>query len=170
MSDFQPIDPARATALIRRPDMNINYDRGVVKSSHPKLHIDIYMYADEPGVYLNALGKPVPDDMAKEAGFDVEKLAKKKLYRERMALASAALEAELEEAPETRQVLFEQGGLRVVAFGDKGMCVVEDGDGQRLTKQPVTEAQARALVGKLVPTVPEAAPVAPAGPAPAKKA
>jgi len=76
---------------------NIDYDRGVVKRIHPNLGVDVYMYRDDPGVFLNAFGTEVDVELAKSCGFDVDKLEKAKRKKEMMAKAMIEIEAQLAE-------------------------------------------------------------------------
>ena len=143
----------------------IDYDRGVIISQHKASGMDVFMYVDTPGVYLNAFGTPVSDQLAKEAGYDVEKFGKDKLKRERMAKAMTAIEAELAIADEVgkKNVIEEKGGFKIVDLG-VGRHYVEDAEGNRLNSIPLPVEQARVLLAQLVVDVPKAT----QGPAPKK--
>lgn len=134
----------------------IDYDRGVIISQHKASGMDVFMYVDTPGVYLNAFGAPVSDQLAKEAGYDVEKFGKDKLKRERMAKAMTAIEAELAIADEVgkKNVVEEKGGFKIVDMG-VGRHYVEDPDGNRLNSVPLPVEQARVLLTQLVVDVPK---------------
>lgn len=138
--------------------MKIDYNRGVMKRHH-QTGVEVYMYLDTPGVYLNAFEMPVSEKLAKEAGYDVEKLGKDKLRRERMATAAALIEQELaDENDMERKVEVEVNGLRLVNIG-KDRFVVEDPDGARLTPVPLTHAMAQgvfeAMTKGVAPEVPK---------------
>jgi hypothetical protein len=112
--------------------------------------VEVYMYKDTPGVYLNAYGKPVTEALAARAGFDVEKLGKARRRREMIAQAAQIIDDELDSDSVTAKVAKERDGFRLVNIG-LGRHVIEDPDGQRLTPTPVTKEQAERLFDELVP-------------------
>jgi hypothetical protein len=132
----------------------IDYDRGVLIKTHPSMGMDIYMYVDTPGVYLNAFGTEVPMELATASGYDTERFGKEKIKRERMKLAMASIEAELELADkqEKQEVVYSKGDFKVVDIG-LGRHFVQDPDGNRLTTQAIPLEQAKVLVDQLVPKV-----------------
>ena len=132
----------------------INYDRGVIISQHKSSGMDVYMYVDTPGVYLNAFGTPIDEQLAKEAGFDVVKYGKDRVKRERMAAAMGAIEHELEIANEegNKKTVKEQNGFKVIDIG-LGRHYVEDPDGNRLTATPLPLEQSVLLLDKIAPPV-----------------
>jgi hypothetical protein len=110
----------------------IDYDRGVVIRIVNDLNMEVFMYKDTPGIYLNAYGQPVPEVLAAQAGFDVERLRAGRVRRERMAQAAAAIEKETSEFSPTRIVVEEKEGYRIVSLG-AGRHFLEDADGHNLT-------------------------------------
>lgn len=126
---------------------NVDYDRGIMKRSHP-VGLDVYMYLDTPGVYLTAHETPLSEEFAKQAGFDVEALRREKTKRERMAQAKLAIEQELEVQAQVHEVVEEVKGFKIVAIG-LGRHVVEDPDGNTLTKEPLALEQAKLLLKAL---------------------
>lgn len=123
------------------------YDRGVMIRSHP-MGLDIYMLLDVPGDYVTAHGNPVTEEFAQQAGFPVEQLRREKVKRERMAQARDAIEKELELQEAIREVVEEKNGFKVVAIG-LGRHMVEDPDGNVLTKEPLAKEQASLLLKAL---------------------
>ena len=66
--------------------MAIDLNRGVsIRGCDKPTCFQVFMYKDEPGVYLNVYGNPVSDEIAEEAGFNVKELGKAKALKERMA-------------------------------------------------------------------------------------
>jgi len=129
---------------------NIDYDRGVMKRIHPS-GISVYMYVDTPGVYLNAFGSEVAEEMAKTAGFDVGILAKKRLKNERMAAAMSAIEKELQGSEESMEVVVaEREGFTIVDIGI-GRHHLKDPDGNVLTPTAQPLEAAKLLMDQLVP-------------------
>lgn len=116
-------------------ERQINYDRGVRKRTHPS-GVEVYMYKDQPGVYLNAFGKEVAEGLAKEAGFDTAKLGKARLRREKMAEAAEIIEKELAESDTKVETVEERGGYRLVSIG-LGRFHIDTDDGDRLTETPL---------------------------------
>lgn len=124
--------------------MVIDYDRGVTHKRHPS-GLDVYMYKDQPGVFLNAFGREVTPDLAAAAGFDVDRLLKEKTKRERMALAMAAIEEEFE--GEAKQVK-SKGEFKAVHVGF-GRHNVLDADGNKLNPRPLTKEEALKLLEQM---------------------
>lgn len=130
--------------------MKIDYNRGVLKKVVPQSGVNVYMYKDEPGVYRNKFGTVVADTLAIAAGFDVDYYGKLKTKKEKMAVALAAIEKELELAGEAREIVAEKSGWKVIGIGlDRYM--VEDPDGTVVNDNPLSRIQADRLIGELVP-------------------
>ncbi len=49
----------------------IDYNRGCVKMSHPSSGMDVYMYKDDPGVYLDAFANVVSEAVAQACGYSI---------------------------------------------------------------------------------------------------
>jgi len=136
----------------------IDVRRGVNIRRHRAQMMYIYMYFDDPGVYYNKHGHEVPAALAAEAGFEVEKYAKERYKKQRMAEFKTKLEQELtaaEEAP-TDTVLAERGGFKLVKLGEKHGKVF-DTDGNPMNERPILLADAEALLEALAPTPVEVA-------------
>jgi len=135
----------------------IDDDRGVMKMRH-QTGMLVSMYLDEPGVYLNDFGKPVPEDIAKQAGFDVERLGREKAKRARIAAAMADIEADLQLDPETdeQKVLIERDGYKMIAAG-QNMAMLVDEENNRLTPVPLPLVEAEQLLDSLAPKTEEKA-------------
>lgn len=132
-------------------EKKIDYNRGLMKRTHIKTGVDVYMYKDDPGVFLNAYGTVVSEQLARECGFETEKLGKEKLKKERMAQAMALIEAELAEAePSNRLLVEERLGFKVMDVG-KGMHILEDPDGNKLTAAPLPMEAALTLLKQMTP-------------------
>lgn len=128
------------------PQGKIDYDRGVIINVHAASGMDVFMYADDPGVFLNAHGGEVKDFIAKEAGYDIEKLAKDKLKKSRKAQASAMIEAEFADDKDmTEDVVAEVDGYTIVTTG-LGRHHVLDPDGNRLSAFPLSLEAAQNLL------------------------
>jgi hypothetical protein len=130
--------------------MSIDYDRGVIKRNSTKLGVAVYMYVDDPGVFLNAFGTQVDDSLATDAGFDVAAFAKVKLKKDRISSAMAEIEAEMASQGPARNVKFERDGFQVIDIGLERYNV-EDPDGTVLNSNPLSAPQAKLLLEKLVP-------------------
>lgn len=121
------------------PD-KIDLDRGVMMTSYQG--VEIYMYLDDPGVYLNAYGTEVPESLARAAGLDVDKFSKQHMRKVRMAAAQKGIEDELailEQNEGNHRVVKTVKDFKLVDVG-LGRFKVEDPDGNALTKEPVTRA------------------------------
>lgn len=152
--------------------LNIDYNRGVIKKATPDHGIEVYMYIDEPGVFLNAFGTQVHTSLAEHAGFDIVLLGKERLKRERMAIARKSIEDELELPEYTiveKEIIAERGGFVIVHIG-LGRHIVEDPDGGKLVENPLTLEEAKIVLDQMVPqeTTPEPVKVKKPAPSPAK--
>lgn len=134
---------------------HIDVDRGVLMRYLEGTGIQVYMYVDEPGVFLNAFGKEVSEDLAKQAGFDVERLSRERVKRERMKAAFAAIEAEIDNSEAKENVVEERDGFRLIDIG-LGRYMIKDPEGASLNPVPVTEQIAKKLFDQLVPVKVEA--------------
>lgn len=126
----------------------IDLDRGVIIRNHSS-GMQVYMYADTPGVFLNANEIEVGNQIAHEAGYDVPALARARQKREAMAAALAAVEAEFDDGS-AGAVLEERNGYRLVARG-AGLFQIEDTEGSILTPRPLSEQEACSVFNKLAP-------------------
>src|ERR1700692_3578061 len=128
----------------------IDLDRGAMTCTHPSLGIAIYMYLDDPGVYLTEHGNVLENGevLAEQAGFDVVKFAKQRKIRAAMRNANEKIMREFNES--TTQVLAERNGLKIGAFG-LDRCTVLSPDGDLLNKAPIPRAKADILLDHLAP-------------------
>lgn len=130
----------------------IDLNRGVEIHRHRASGMYVYMYIDTPGVYLNHFGKPVDEALAEQAGYEVVRLGKEKLKRERMASAMSAIERELALADSAvaEVILEERGGYKVVQLA-LGNANIFDDEGNKLNSKPIPEQEARLLLTHMVP-------------------
>lgn len=139
------------------PIGTIDYDRGVHITTHQATGIDIFMYVDDPGVYLNAHGGNVSEELAREAGYDVEKLAKERTKKSRKDQALKMIDAELADDKDVREELVaERNGYKIITTG-LGRHHLIDPDGNRLTNMPLPLEAAQKLLngmaGEPKPTI-----------------
>lgn len=135
----------------------IDFDRGVHIRNHDQLNIQIFMYVDDPGVYLTKFGSSIPEVLAQEAGFDVGHLAKLRERKSRMAAAREQIEAELaayDDGAET--VKATKAGFTLVDIGG-ARYIVRDADGHNLTGAPLNLEMGKKLLDKLAESVTKAA-------------
>lgn len=134
----------------------IDYDRGVIISKHPTTQVDVYMYTDTPGKYLNAHGVEVAPEFAKAAGFDTEKYDRQRKHKDLLAKAKEAIDAELNYDESERKVVDDRDGYSLVKLGP-GRFIVESPDGERLTPVPLAENVARSVLDAVIPPAPKKA-------------
>lgn len=103
---------------------------GVIIGVHKVLNMDIYMYANDPGIYLNAYGKRVPSSMAEAAGFDIKMWEAKR--KKKAAFASFAKSQEAAEATgfddNEVKVLAEHEGFKLIEL-PQGRATIIDPEG-----------------------------------------
>lgn len=137
---------------------NIDYDRGVHIRKVENLGLDVFMYVDSPGVYLNAHGTPVTSEIAAQAGFPVEEHLKQRRIKERMASAIAKIKEEIDASEGEQKVVNERNGFTIVDIG-LGRYQVRDPDGDVLTQAPMSEQEINIVFDQLVPKDEAPAPV-----------
>lgn len=124
--------------------MEIDLNRGVTIKTHPS-GVQLYMYKDTPGVYLTAHGIEAPQKMAKEAGFEVERLRKALVKKERMAAALQAVEQEFSGSEAPHKEVAAKDGFRVMSIGF-GKHDLIDPDDNKINPRPLTKQEAMALL------------------------
>lgn len=137
--------------------LKVDYNRPLIKKAEAKTGIEVFMYLDTPGVYLNSYELPVSESLAEAAGFDTAKYGKMRKRRELMALAKKGIEEQLalEEENDVKEVVQERGGFSIVHIG-LGRHVIEDPDGGQIVANHLTLAEAEAALNQLVPQDQEA--------------
>lgn len=132
-------------------DRKIDYDRGVIINAHKASGMDVFMYVDDPGNYLNAHGGKVSSELAAEAGYDIQKLEKERVRRERKLTASQLIDAELADDKDVSQeVVEERDGYKLVSTG-LGRHYVLDPDGNKLTPVHMSLEVATKLLDGMAP-------------------
>lgn len=132
---------------------HVDPDRGYHMRSHPTIGMDIFMYVDDPGVYLTAHCDRVDDKLAEAAGFPIEK--HKKEHDIKAALASAQAEVLKKFGENKPQFVMERGDFKVVDIG-LGRHNVLSGN-EVLNKNPISKEEAKILLDHLSPPPKEAA-------------
>lgn len=128
------------------PVGNIDYDRGVIINTHQSSGMDVFMYVDDPGKFLNAHSKVVSDEIAGEAGYDITKLAKDRVKKERKEQAMSMIDAELADDKDVvQEVVAEKNGYKIITTG-LGRHHVIDPDGNRLNSFPLLPEAAEKLM------------------------
>lgn len=136
-------------------NLKIDLNRGVTYQV-TREGVKVFVYVDDPCQFLSVHGHPVSEDLARNAGFDVEAYKKKCAYKQRLADAADAIRAELEADvdEETHKVVEERQGFKVISLG-MGRAKVVDPDGAPLHKEGLTEEQAKKLLVQLTPEKPK---------------
>lgn len=130
----------------------VDADRGYHMRSHPTLGMDVFMYVDDPGVYMTAHCDPVPDDLAEAAGFPVEENRKK--HQIKSALAAAQREVLDRYNENKHEFVVERGDFKIQDIG-LGRFNVFSGK-QLLNKNPISIEEATILLDHLSPQPKEA--------------
>lgn len=132
---------------VQLPVEPIDLNRGVIICIHPT-GMRVNMYVDDPGVYLTIHGGTISEEIAKQAGFPVEKHAKQRIKLQRLADAKARITRDMEAEDLERdevEVVSEVGGYRIVHIG-LGRHQVQDADGSPLHTEQLTREQADSLL------------------------
>lgn len=158
--DMPPVDKPQERGEINRTGTVHDFDRGLIIRTHLPSGMDVFMYRNEPGVFMNAFGKSVSDAIAKEAfghaRFD--ELTRRRQFRQKMKDAERAIEAEMAMVAKIeKRVVRKAAGLNLVDVGNE-QYLIEDADGGRLTPQPLPRPTAEKVFDKLVGDESEQAP------------
>lgn len=131
----------------------LDLDRGVTIRFHPANRMQVAMYDDSPGVYYTQTGDPIAAELARQAGFDVERDIRRKIANERLAAARRQIEAELKaEEDVIASALSDRSKMDVRHIGG-GQYALFSKDGKQLTRVAMTKADIEILIGA-VPTDP----------------
>ncbi len=117
--------------------------------------IAVFMYNDDPGVFLNERGAPVSDRFAEAAGFDVQSLGRARRKKIAMAKVGAQVDAEFSEQTNSN-IIMERGEYRLVeiAPGHFAIHFIEpDGHGSPLSATVLSRKAAEKLFDELAPPV-----------------
>jgi hypothetical protein len=127
----------------------VDYDRGVIIRVHDLSGTDVFMYVDEPGIYMTAHGGKVSDQFAAEAGFDVDLLAKERKRIDLKRKANEAIDQELNDQNNlSEEVVEERNGFKLVSIG-LGRHHIKDPEGNRLTSSPLPQEAAEKVFNSL---------------------
>lgn len=124
----------------------VDLDRGCTIRIHPS-GFRVIMYKDAPGEYLGERGEPMTEAIAAQAGFDVDALGRERAKKKRLDEYRAKVEQEFADGQEELEALTAMSpeGLQVKHIG-KGKYGILDEAGNRVTKNPLTKAEAEALI------------------------
>lgn len=132
-------------------DRIIDYDRGVLINTHFS-GMDVFMYVDDPGKFLTAHNTVVPDEIAKQAGYDTDKLGKERVRLERRKVANALIDKEMADDKDiVETVVFENNGFKLVSIG-MGRHNVRDPDGNILNAHPLPKETGEKLFAAMAGT------------------
>lgn len=139
----------------------IDGDRGVTIRKDRKTGVEIFMYKDTPGVFLNAYGVEVSPKLAKIAGFPVEELLVQRKKREAVDSAMAKIEAKFASGAGEVKVVREKDGYKVVDHG-LGRFSVRGPDDTKMhdARKYLTAAEADMLFKEFVGPLPVGRPKA----------
>ena len=128
----------------------IDIDRPTTIRKHKDSGMYVYMYKDEPGVYLSQHGDVLPEKIGALVGFDVKRLAKERDRREKMAEFSAKVSKELAlaEASDEPDIVATRGDYSVIALPG-GHANVVSGSAGKLNQTPLSMPLAMELLGAL---------------------
>lgn len=95
----------------------IDYDRGVMIRQDGKSGIEVYMYIDDPGIYLSVHGNKISEDLARSAGYPVDAQLKARQFKLKLADFEAKLKTELQVEEAGAQTLREHLGFKLIELG-----------------------------------------------------
>lgn len=155
---LQPLD---------RTEYKVNIDRGAHIRITPE-GMAIYMLVEAPGVFLNDHNRPVPPEVARRAGFPVDKLLRMRAKNEAMAKAQKQIEADFDSLINERHVIDERGDYRLVRHAEESWLVEWAEDGSAMHRGYLPEGKAKELFDSLAGPAPASQPAEVAGKRPAK--
>ncbi|TVR78986.1 MAG: hypothetical protein EA405_13630 [Rhodospirillales bacterium] len=112
--------------------------------------LQVSMYLDAPGEYLDENGDPVPMKLASQAGFDTKRDVREAARLEKLRLAKAKIDLEYVDNDDDFQVLehIENGGKLKVRRMANGRHAIFNEAGERITKRDFNQAEAEDLIAK----------------------
>lgn len=129
-------------------DGPLDMNRPLMYCTHKASGARVFMYLDDPGLYLDQHGRPFPEEAAKEAGFQVERYRKQRIMQKERAKFEEAMKAELKISDDVETYL-EKGSLRIQHYPETGMAFLER-DGERLYATPIPLSTAVTLFNQFV--------------------
>lgn len=123
----------------------IDLNRGVTIKTDPSTGARIYMYKDQPGVFLNAHGAVVAETLAARCGFQVKDLMRERRKREALIKSAQEIEAEFEEKMAVKtadKVLAESADGYKAVQRPFGRCWVYGPDDKPINDRPLTKEEA----------------------------
>lgn len=131
----------------------LDLDRGVEIRFHPANRMQVAMYLDSPGAYYTQTGEPIAAELARQAGFNVERDIRRKVANERLAAARRQIEAELRaEEDVIAQAFSDKSKMDVRHVGGGQYALFSKVDGKRLTRVAMTKADVEIMLGGAVQT------------------
>lgn len=116
-------------------DGPLDMSRPLMYCTHQASGARIFMYIDAPGEYLDQHARPVPEAMAKEAGFQVDRYRKQRIFNKERAKFEDALKAQLQVSDQV-EVYKEEGDLKILHYPETGVAYIER-EGVRLNDTPI---------------------------------
>ena len=129
----------------------MDLNRGCIIRFHPS-GIQIGAYIDDPGTYYTQAGDPIDPQLAKAAGFDIQRDAQEKLKNSRLAEFRAKLEAELTTEEDALATALSAGGKYDVRHVGADQYALFGVDGVRITPGTMTRTEIELLIGAEVPS------------------
>lgn len=142
-------------------------DRGA-HIRHTPEGMAVYMLVEAPGVFLNDHNRPVSPEIARLAGFPVEKFLRMRAKNEAMAKAQKQIEADFDSLINERHVIEERGDYRLVRHAEESWIVEWADDCSSMHKGYLPEGRAKELFDSLAGPAPASQPAEVAGKRPAK--
>jgi len=131
---------------------HIDLNRGVTIRRHAGTGMQVFMYKDAPGEYMNAFGRHVPEPIAAQCGFPIEILRREKVRLQRMADAKIAIDKEFTALGPIKELVEQRDGYKLYLRG-LGRFDIEDPDGNKLNEVPLSKEIAYNLLDNFAPQV-----------------
>ena len=126
----------------------IDFCRGVHFKHSFALGFAVYTYTDQPGEYFDNRGNPLPEAIAKRAGWDVERQRALKGASDAVKAVKAEMAEALGSGPATGPLVLAEGKTyRLLAAGE-GLAIIATQDGHHITKAQ-SESVARAIFDEI---------------------
>ena len=111
------------------------------------------MYLDEPGDYYTEAGEPIDVNLAKDAGFDIDRNAKQKLINKQVSDYKKDLESKLAGEEEALAMALSQKGKYDVRHVGGNQYALFTEDGVRVVPGTMSKAEIELLIGEEVPNL-----------------
>lgn len=127
----------------------LDLNRGVMTKFHPS-GIKVSMYIDDPGTYYADNGQALAEELAAQAGFDIDRNKREKVKLLKMKAYKEQLEREMQSEEDALADAMSKGDNHDVRhIGGGQYAIFDKATGARITRVAMSKADVELLIGPL---------------------